>query len=99
MPTRLLSRCQPDSILQFRAAAMQRADDALALAAAGRRTGAIYLWGYAAEMVLKAAYFSSLGPPETQIITWRGDLRPAIDLGRSMGIHWPDAGAGHNIRV
>src|SRR5437588_276642 len=51
MPRRLLERCQPDSIREFRAAGRQRFDDALALAAAGHRTGAIYLWGYTAEMI------------------------------------------------
>ena len=58
MPRRLLERCDPDSIREFRAAARQRFDDALAMADQGRRTGAVYLWGYTSEMLLKAAYFS-----------------------------------------
>ncbi len=58
MPRRLLDRCNDDSLREFRAAARQRFNDALVLAANGRRTGAIYLWGYAVEMTLKAAYFS-----------------------------------------
>ena len=61
MPKRLLSRFQPDSIVEFRAAAMQRSLDALALETGGRRSGAIYLWGYVAEMTLKAAFFEASG--------------------------------------
>ncbi len=72
MPRRLIDRCQPDCIREFRLAARQRFDDALVLAASGRRTGAIYLWGYTAEMTLKAAYFSLIGMAETDTITWRG---------------------------
>ncbi len=99
MPRRLLARCQPDSIREFRAAARQRFDDALALAGRGRRTAAIYLWGYTAEMTLKAAYFSMVGLAETAEIRWREELRPAIDRGRTMGIVWPNKGDGHNVRA
>ena len=99
MPRRLLARCQPDSIQEFRAAARQRFDDALYLATEGRRTGAIYLWGYTAEMTLKAAYFSSQGRAEADALTWRADIQPAILRGRAMGIAWPDQGAGHNVRA
>ena len=99
MPRRLLDRCQPDSIREFRAAARQRFDDALALSAARRRTAAIYLWGYAAEMIVKAAYFSFLGLGEADTITWPAHLRPAIDGGRNLGISWPRRSEGHNVRA
>src|SRR3954464_7232409 len=99
MPRRLLDRCQPDSIREFRAAARRRYDDALTLAAAGRPTGAIYLFGYTAEMTLKAAYFALAGLAETDVITWPGHLLPAIRLGQGLGIPWPNAGAGHNVRA
>ena len=99
MPRRLLDRCQPDCIRQFRAAASQRFDDGPSLAAAGRRTAAIYLWGYTAEMTLKAAYFGFLGFADTDNILWRHHLEPAIDRGRKMGIAWPRQGAGHNVRA
>ncbi|HEV3341236.1 MAG TPA: hypothetical protein VG125_12790 [Pirellulales bacterium] len=99
MPRRLLDRCRPDSIREFELAALHRFDDGLALAAAGRRTGAIYLWGYAAEMTLKASYFSLIGLARTATITWIGDLQPAIGRGRGMGIAWPGQGAGHNVRA
>ncbi|HEX7380500.1 MAG TPA: hypothetical protein VF278_25525 [Pirellulales bacterium] len=99
MPRRLLDRCEPDSIGQFRIAARQRFNDGLALATAGQRTGAIYLWGYSAEMMVKAAYFSLIGIAPTATITWSGDLRPAILRGRQMNILWPNQGEGHNIRA
>ncbi len=99
MPRQLPERCQPDSIREFRAAARVRYYDAMALAAAGRRTAAIYVWGYTAEMILKAAYFSFVGHPHSAPITWPGHLRPAIIKGRAMGIAWPDRGAGHNVRA
>jgi hypothetical protein len=70
MPRLLLARCNPDSIREFRLAAQLRFDDAMALAAAGNRTGAIYLWGYTVEMQLKAAYFSTIGIAEIAPITW-----------------------------
>ena len=99
MPRRLLDRCRDDSIREFRLAARRRFDDALALAAAGQRTGAIYLWGYVAEMTLKAAYFSVIGIAESETIRWRQDLLPAIELGRTRGIDWPRKGEGHNVRA
>ena len=99
MPTRLLNRCGPDCIREFRAAALRRYNDGLALAAAGQKTGAIYLWGYVAEMTLKAAYFSFVGMPEGAAITWGGHLAPAITAGQQMGIAWPPAGKGHNVRA
>jgi hypothetical protein len=102
MPRRLLDRCQPDSIQQFRAAARKRYDDGLALAATHQRTGAIYLWGYTAEMVLKAAYFAFIGLAENATITVHGQqshLSQAIQRGRSLHIAWPNQGAGHNIRA
>lgn len=99
MPRRLLDRCNPDSIREFRVAAQNRYNDALMLAVSGRRTGAIYVWGYVAEMILKAAYFAHIGLPESTPISWTGHLSPAIDAGRNMGIAWPRQGSGHNVRA
>ncbi|HVS34921.1 MAG TPA: hypothetical protein VMS17_05025 [Gemmataceae bacterium] len=101
MPRRLIERCQPDSIREFRAAARERFEDGLWLAAAGRRTGAIYLWGYAAEMTLKAAYFALRGVADTAVLTWNGHIQPAINRGRAapLNIAWPSQGAGHNVRA
>jgi hypothetical protein len=100
MPKRLPERRQPECIREFRASARQRNVDALTLAGQSRRTGAIYLWGYCAEMTLKAAYFSLIGLAETATITWGGDILPAINRGRTVhGIAWPYAGQGHNVRA
>src|SRR5689334_22497668 len=99
MPKRLLAQWQPESIREFRASARRRFDEGMALTAAGHRTGAIYLWGYSAEMTLKAAYFSLLGSGETAVLTWAGDIVPAINTGRGMGIAWPPQGQGHNVRA
>src|SRR4051794_34591043 len=98
MPRRLPDRFQDDSILEFRAAARQRSLDAIALQAAGRRTGAIYLWGYVAEMILKAAFFDVSGFRETQSIT-KNDLRDGLGtlpgFGRNRPLHhlglWAEA--------
>jgi hypothetical protein len=101
MPRRLIDRCQPDSIREFRAAARLRYNDGLALSGAGNRTAAIYLWGYAAEMTLKAAYFSLFGLAEDAVLTWPGHIQPAINRGRAapLNIAWPNQGAGHNVRA
>src|SRR5947209_17216833 len=100
MPKRLPARWQPESIREFRASAQKRFDEGLALAGQGRRTGAIYLWGYAAEMTLKAAHFRFTGLAETDVITWHGHILPAIHLGRvNYGIAWPTQGQGHNVRA
>jgi hypothetical protein len=98
MPKRLPDRWRTECIREFRASAQERFDDALALAAAGRRTGAIYLWGYSAEMTLKAAYFS-LTLADTDPITLKGHIFPAINRGKTLGIAWPPLGAGHNVRA
>jgi hypothetical protein len=100
MPKRLPARWQPESIREFLASARQRFDDGLALVSQGRRTGAIYLWGYSAEMTLKAAYFRLIGLGTTEVITWAGRILPAIERGRNvLGIAWPKAGQGHNVRA
>jgi hypothetical protein len=100
MPKRLLARWQPECIREFRASAIQRFQDAMALAGNDRRTGAIYLWGYSAEMFLKAAYFSVIGISDSDALTWAGHLLPAMDRGKNVfTIAWPNSGKGHNVRA
>ena len=78
MPRTLLQRlAATNSIHEFTLAALERWRDAADLIAAGRRTGAIYLMGYAAEMVLKAAYFRHLGFGDDQPILF-SDLAAAV---------------------
>jgi hypothetical protein len=99
VPKRFLDRWRPESVDEFRAAARQRFDDGFALAGQGRRTGAIYLWGYSAEMALKAAYFS-LTLAGTHPIDWKTHILAAIDHGRKVRmITWPTRGQGHNVRA
>jgi hypothetical protein len=98
MPRSLRARCLPDSIREFRAAARERFQDGVTAAAGERRTAALYLWGYAAEMTLKAAYFALLGFAETRTIT-PADLRAAVAAGQALGVPWPAGGQGHNLRA
>ena len=57
MPKNLRHRLADDSVSEFRAAATVRYEDARILASNNRRMAAIYMYGYCAEMILKAAYF------------------------------------------
>src|SRR3954471_35739 len=99
MPKRLLTRCRPDSVREFRVSARHRYNDGLTAAAGGRGLAAIYLWGYCAEMTLKAAYFSLLGVGEATHLQTGLHMNPAIRLGRGLGIAWPPGGQGHNMRA
>jgi len=97
MPRPLLSRLRPDSITEFRAAARQRWLDGQAAAAKDRRTAAIYLWGYAAEMTIKAAYFSLINLSAAQPLTI-ADLSGARNTGiNQYQINWPNQGKFHNV--
>ncbi len=58
MPKNLIQRLRHDSVAEFEAAALTRFQDGIELEARGRPLAAIYLWGYSAEMTLKAALFS-----------------------------------------
>jgi hypothetical protein len=51
MAKSLLQRSEPETIVQFEAAARLRYFDALSLSAGrGRKLGAVYLFGYSIEM-------------------------------------------------
>jgi hypothetical protein len=50
-------------------------------------------------MLLKAAYFSVLGVGEDIHLEMAVYIKPAIDLGQGLGIAWPLAGRGHNVRA
>ena len=61
------------------------------------RTAAIYLWGYAAEMTLKVAWFRLIGFPDTKPILSR-DLADAVTQATKVyGIPWPPYGKYHAI--
>ena len=99
MPRRLIERCHSDSIREFRESARNRYDDGLILASAGHRTAAIYLWGYAVEMTLKAAYFALIGLAEDDVITVPNHIRPAIARGKAAPLHIHWSGGGHDVRA
>ena len=99
MPRQLLARCQPDSIREFLDSAKERYHDGLVAAGQGRSLAAIYLWGYSAEMNLKAAYFRLIGVGLNVHLTMPGHILCAIQRGRSLQISWPRRGDGHNVRA
>lgn len=77
------------TIRDFRAAAGHRYQEGRRLALAGDRLAAIYLWGYAAEMLLKAAYFRLAGWAPVQPITVQ-DLHQAKSYAvQQIGLEWP----------
>jgi hypothetical protein len=96
MPTPLLYRCRPHSVAEFRAAALQRYADAEALFRQVHRTGSVYLFGYAAEMIVKAAWFAAFGFHADQTIT-KADILTAVKLAPAMGVTPPLSNA-HDIR-
>ena len=89
MPKRLTERIKPDSIDEFVAAACERYSDGIALAAQARRTGAIYLFGYSAEMVMKAAYFRAIGVSARTKLEMGSHLWPAVTQAKQLGVNWP----------
>lgn len=93
----ILGRLRPNCVEEFRAAALVRYAEAERLANTGYGTGAISLWGYAAEMTIKAAYFSLLGFGPRQSIKI-ADLRVAVGrTAPALGLQWPSAGKLHNV--
>ena len=80
MPRLLPNRFATECVREFELAALARHADANCLADTGRRTGAIYLYGYTVEMLLKAAYFRSIGFADDRAIGW-GDLSGAVGNG------------------
>ena len=96
MPRLLPARCRPDSIAEFRAAAERRFEEGAVLEHGGHRTGAIHLWGYAAEMVLKAAFFELDGFPMRRTIT-RRDRRRAEQRAAQFGL--APARGPHDVRM
>ncbi|MGD0518442.1 MAG: hypothetical protein ABSA26_12975 [Thermoguttaceae bacterium] len=89
MPRLLVARFIEDSVSQFRASAKIRNEDAWELYDRGRFTAAIYLWGYAVEMILKSAWFSNvLDYDENRAIKIQ-DLDQARNIAKNnYGISW-----------
>jgi hypothetical protein len=97
VPKLLLDRCGPDCVLEFRRSAILRFREGSILAGQGHGTSAIYLWGYAAEMTLKAAYFRLSGFTPTQAIHLADLRQAAFNHAPTLGITWPRSGWGHHV--
>ena len=98
MPRLLVHRLKNDSIREFRAAARIRNEDAWQLALAQRAAAAVYLWGYVAEMILKAAWFDLEGRLRRDDPITFGDLRRAVDLATNAHqVSWPVQGRYHAV--
>ncbi len=80
----LANRLGFDTISGFRQSARERFTEAELLAGHRNPFGAIYLYGYSVEMIIKAAYFRALGHGPTQ------EIKPS-DRGLAKG-HATDLG-------
>ena len=87
MPKLLPDRLAVDSCGEFLAAAENRYEEGLTLFEVGHRAAGIYLWGYSAEMLLKAAVFRALGSSLRDEIR-KDDLEAARNLARQNNINW-----------
>jgi hypothetical protein len=86
----LIARIPADhSIRDLRVAAGLPYREAQRLAMAGDRLAAIYLFGYVAEMLLKAAYFRLVGWTPTQPISLADLNRARAYANSHHGLHWP----------
>ncbi len=68
-----------ETIASFEAAAEEKYEDGFNLMASASPGNGIYLMGYAAEMLLKSAYFRILGLAEVTPITWQHLTRARSD--------------------
>ena len=96
MPKNLIQRLRKDSVAEFEAAALARFQDGIELEARGRPLAAIYLWGYAAEMTLKAAYFRLIGFTSSRVLTF-SDLRAATVRALTLAVSWPPPHSFHYL--
>ena len=85
MPIRPLAQSAPETVQGFEAAAEEKYEDGFNLMATASPGNGIYLMGYAAEMLLKAAYFRVIGLADTVPIT-RQRLRDARADAASLGV-------------
>lgn len=85
----LIARIPHDHTIRgFRNAARMRFGEATRLVASGDRLAGVYLCGYAAEMLLKAAYFRLSGKTPTDPITF-SDIQDAKAEARGMyNVQW-----------
>ncbi|MBN9122267.1 MAG: hypothetical protein J0I06_24525 [Planctomycetes bacterium] len=94
MPLVTRAAARPHTTAAFRAAAGARYREAVQLEVGGHRLAAVYLFGYAAEMLLKAAYFRLAGWAPAAIIT-HAHLNAAKATAIGYGLTW--AGNLHDL--
>jgi len=90
MPRFLPDRFAVECVREFERAADERHADATRLADAGRRTGAIYLYGYVVEVLLKAAFLRLAGHADDEPISigvlWGYVGQKPTSMARSFGL-------------
>ena len=77
MPLSLVHRAGVDTLGKLERAAVKRFREARRLQEAGEALGAVYLYGYSAEITLKVAYYRIIGLVPTTPIDQRLHRRPA----------------------
>jgi hypothetical protein len=99
MPRLLPDRFAPECIREFDFAADERYADAIHLADGNRRTGAIYLFGYVVEMLLKAAFLRLAGHADDDTISaktlWSYAGQHPTTTARALGL--PGAANLHDL--
>jgi hypothetical protein len=80
-------------------AAEERYFDALTLASGSelRSTGAVYLAGYVAEILLKTAYYHVRGVGQTDDVV--PELRGMAARAAELGYHWPSGRTRHDLQA
>jgi hypothetical protein len=74
--------------LEYRTAAALRYREGLSLAESGYRTAAIYLWGYVAESLLKAAILELQGFRESQTVQVADLFRLKQQAQQQLSVSW-----------
>jgi hypothetical protein len=85
-----------DCVSEYLRAANRRGNEAWILFQSEQRGGAIYLWGYVAECVLKSAWFRLIGHTDDQRVT-RQDFDFAKQQAHVLGMQW--AGNLHDLEA
>jgi hypothetical protein len=75
-----------DTIGEYELAREDRYWDGWHLAAEGRAMGAIYLFGYMAEITLKCAYFRRVTPPQNTFLINANQLSTARAVAKAWGL-------------
>ena len=96
VPLSLVHRAGVDTLGKLERAAVKRFREARRLQEAGEALGAVYLYGYSAEITLKVAYYRIIGLVPTTPIDQRLHRRPAENRISAM-TPLASGPPGHNI--